>query len=69
MGIIAIGKQSTIIFFSFRIVCKINCWLPANEPSVLCWNLFQETRPAGCWRAGGPLAPADVSDTCLREVH
>lgn len=57
MGIIAIGKQSTVIFSSFQIVYKINCWFPANEPNVLCYNLFRETRSAGCWHASGPLAP------------
>lgn len=57
MGIIATGKQSKIIFSSFQIVYKINCWFPANESNVLCYNLFWETGPMGCWYASGPLAP------------
>lgn len=51
MGIIAIGKQSTVMFSSFQIVCKINCWFPANETNVVCCNLFRET---GLQGAGMP---------------
>lgn len=66
MGIIAIGKQSTIIFFSFQIAYKINGWFPAKKPNAPHYNSLQEIRPVGVGvlAALGPCT--EVQDAHLR---